>query len=147
MKFKGTLEIKKSLQLVTELFIDPTYMGEYQDGFVRKELVSGSPGEVGTISNLYYSQNGRDLELTETITSNELPHSFEASYHHIHMDNTMKCNFTELDENKTRYDYEFEYTRINWIMPRLMAILFPGVYRRQGEKWMVNFKNFVENYE
>jgi hypothetical protein len=26
----------------------------------------------------------------------------------------------------------------------LMAILFPGIYRKQGEKWMKQFKEFVE---
>ena len=51
--------------------------------------------------------------LTETVTENNLPNSFEASYYHNHMDNTMKCTFTEINENQTRYEYEFEYTRIN----------------------------------
>ena len=68
----------------------------------------------------------------------------EAFYHHRHMDNTMKCNFVPLDEGRTRYEYEFEYTRINWVIPKLMAILFPSVYRKQGEKWMRQFKEFVE---
>ena len=56
----------------------------------------------------------------------------------------MKCNFVALNDNQTRYEYEFEYTRINWLMPKLMAILFPGVYRKQGEKWMKQFKQFAE---
>ena len=82
--------------------------------------------------------------LTETVTENNLPNSFEASYYHKHMDNTMKCTFTEINENQTRYEYEFEYTRINWFLPKLMAILFPSMYRKQGEKWMQQFKVFAE---
>lgn len=93
---------------------------------------------------MYYDDGKRKMELTETITSNNLPDSFEAFYHHKHMDNTMKCNFTALDENSTRYDYEFEYTRIDWVMPKLMAVLFPGMYRKHGDKWMQQFKEFVE---
>ena len=84
------------------------------------------------------------MVLTETITSNQLPDSFEATYHHKHMDNTMKCTFKALGDNKTRFEYEYEYTRINWIMPKLLAILFPGMYRKQGEKWMQQFKESVE---
>ncbi len=145
MKFKGYVDINKPISKVTELFADPQYLGKYQDGFVRKELVSGSPGQDGAIAKMYYKYGKRDMELTETITANRLPNSFDASYHHQHMDNTMKCTFKELSENETRYEYEFEYTRINWIMPRLMAILFPGMYRKQGEKWMNNFKEFVES--
>lgn len=144
MKFKGSVDINKSREEVVKFFVDPAYLGEYQDGFVRKELVEGEPGKDGTVSNMYYKYGSRDMELTETIKSNQLPESFEAFYHHIHMDNFMRCKFIELDRNRTRYEYEFEYTRINWIMPKLIAILFPGMYRKQGEKWMRQFKEFVE---
>ena len=93
---------------------------------------------------MYYKFGKGEMELTETITSNRLPNSFESSYHHKHMDNTMKCNFIALSDNETRYEYEYEYTRINWVMPKLIAILFPGMYRKQGEKWLNNFKVFAE---
>lgn len=144
MKFKGHVDVKKSRDEVVKFFADPAYLGEYQDGFVSKELVEGEAGHDGAISKMMYKQGGREMELTETILANKLPDSFEASYHHIHMDNFMRCKFTELDRNLTRYEYEFEYTRINWFMPKLMAILFPGMYRKQGEKWMRQFKEFVE---
>lgn len=29
-------------------------------------------------------------------------------------------------------------------MPKLMAILFPGIFKKQGEKWMRQFKEFAE---
>ncbi|MBT8235535.1 MAG: SRPBCC family protein [Bacteroidia bacterium] len=146
MKIKGSLEINKPQHIVAELFADPNYLKEYQDGFQRKELISGQRGQDGAVSKMYYAHGKRTMELTETITANLLPDSFKAFYHHKHMDNTMVCKFVPLGENKTRYEYEFEYTRINWIMPRLMAILFPSMYRKQGEKWMVQFKEFVESY-
>ena len=144
MKFIGYVDINQSQTKVAELFADPQYLGEYQEGFQRKELVEGEAGQVGAVSKLYYKYGKREMELTETVTSNNLPNSFEAHYHHKHMDNTMKCNFIILNDNETRYEYEFEYTRINWFMPKLMAILFPSMYRKQGERWMQNFKNFAE---
>ncbi|KAA3611065.1 MAG: SRPBCC family protein [Calditrichaeota bacterium] len=144
MKIKGSIDISQPKSMVAKLFADPGNLKEYQDGFVKKELISGSEGQEGAVSKMYYSDGKRDMLLTETITSNRLPDSFEAFYHHEHMDNTMKCTFSSLSENQTRYDYEFEYTRINWVMPKLMAILFPGIYRKQGEKWMRQFKEFAE---
>ncbi len=144
MKYNGSIDINQPINKVTELFADPKNLKEYQDGFIRKELISGKEGDEGAVSKMYYKYGNRDMELTETITQNRLPDSFEASYHHKHMDNTMKCTFTALNDNQTRYQYEFEYTRINWIMPKLMAILFPSMYRKQGEKWMKQFKEFVE---
>ncbi len=143
MKFKGHQDINQPLEMVTALFADPQYLGEYQDGFVKKELTSGDAGQDGAISEMFYHQKGRDLHLTETIVSNKLPHSFEAFYHHKHMDNTMKCTFTALSENQTRYEYEFEYVRMT-LIPKLMGYLFPNMYKKQGEKWMKQFKEFVE---
>ncbi|NND31837.1 MAG: hypothetical protein HKN76_04545 [Saprospiraceae bacterium] len=57
----------------------------------------------------------------------------------------MKCKFTEINDNRTRYDYEFEYVRFSGFMPKLIATLFPGMYRKQGEKWLQQFKTFVES--
>ncbi len=144
MKHKGSIDINQSLNKVAELFADPENLKEYQDGFLKKELISGKKGEVGAVSKMFYKHGNHDMELVETITKNELPYSFEASYHHKHMDNTMKCNFVTLSDNKTRYEFEYEYTRINWVMPKLMAILFPGMYRKPAEKWLRQFKEFAE---
>jgi hypothetical protein len=144
MKFKGSIEIDKPQEVVSSFFINPDYLGEYQEGFLRKELVSGNAGEKGAISKMYYAMGKREMELTETVIANNLPNVFEGHYHHKHMDNTMKCTFTALEPNKTLYESEIEYTRINWVMPRLMAILFPGMYKKPAQRWLNNFKAFVE---
>lgn len=145
MVIKGSIDIKKPRDRVAELFADPNNLKHYQDGFLRKELISGEAGQDEAVSKMFYKYGKREMELTETITKNQLPESFEAFYHHKHMDNTMKCTFEWLGTNETRYNYEIEYTRINWVMPRLMAILSPGVFRKQVEKWMKQFKEFAEN--
>ena len=144
MIFKGSIFINKPQELVAKLFADPANLKEYQDGFQSKELVSGIEGKEGAVSKMYFDDGKRKMILTETITKNNLPDSFEAFYHHKHMDNTMKVQFIPLDENTTRYDYEFEYTRISWVMPKIMMHLFPGLFKKQGDKWMRQFKEFVE---
>lgn len=144
MKHQGTLIIDKPRETVVAIFMNPDYNSQYQDGFVKKELVKGMANQEKAISKMYYKYGNRDMILTETVVRNALPNSFEAFYHHKHMDNTMKCTFTEIAPGKTRYNYEYEYTRIDWFMPKLMAILFPGIYRKQGDKWMRQFKEFVE---
>ncbi len=144
MKYRGSVDINKPREEVVNLFADPINLKEYQDGFVKKELVSGKQGEDGAVSKMYYTYGKRDMVLTETITANRLPDSFESHYHHMHMDNTMKCHFIALNDKQTRYEYEFDYTRINWLMPKLMALIFPGMYRKQVEKWMKQFKEFAE---
>lgn len=144
MKFKGEIKIDRPVELVSKLFVDPNHIGKYQEGFIKKELQKGVQGTPGAISKLYYQNGKHQMELTETIVANELPFFFEAFYSHKHMDNTMKCEFEALGENKTLYKTYVEYTRIDWVLPRLMALLFPGMFKRPARKWMENFKRFVE---
>lgn len=144
MKFSGSIDINQSQEKVAKFFADPTYLKEYQEGFEKKELLEGEAGKDGAVSKMYYKNGNHEMVLTETIIKNELPHSFEAFYHHKHMDNTMKCTFTQLEDGSTRYETDVEYTRIDWVMPRLIAILFPGMYKKPAQRWMENFKNFVE---
>ncbi len=144
MKFTCTVEIARPRDEVVALFQDPTKLGEYQKDFLRKELVSGSEWEEGAVSRLYYKFGKREMELTETIVSNTLPEAFLGAYHHMHMDNTMRSVFTELDEGRTRYDAEVEYTEFRGFMPKLMSFLFPGLFKKQVQKWLNNFKEYAE---
>lgn len=146
IKHKGFVEIDRPIALVMELFLQPDGRKAYQDGFVKAELQSGQAGEAGAVSKLYYTYGTKDMVLTETIIRNNLPDAFEAFYHHKHMDNTMKCRFEALSSTRTKYEYAFEYTRMNWLIPKLTALLLPGMYRKQGDKWMQQFKTFVEQH-
>ncbi|WP_420317099.1 SRPBCC family protein [Ekhidna sp.] len=145
MKFEGHIDINKPIDMVAKYFADPKYLGEYQEGFEKKVLEEGEKGQDGAVSKMYYKNEKYEMVLTETIISNKLPNSFEAFYHHKHMDNTMKCEFRALSENETRYQVFVEYTRIDWFMPKLISILFPGMYKKPARKWMENFKRFVES--
>ncbi len=144
MKFTGSIDINQPLHVVADLFADPNNLSEYQDGFIRRELVSGAVGEDDAVSRLYYMNRGREMELTETVVANCLPNSFEAHYHHKHMDNTLKTTFTAIGENRTRYDTDGEYLAFRGLVPRLMARLFPGVFAKQAQRWLDNFKRYAE---
>lgn len=144
MRFTGSIDIDRPRDVVAALFADPANLVHVQEGFVRKDHVSGTPGQPGAVARLHYRFGGRDMELTERITSNRLPESFEAVYEHPHMDNTLRATFTDLGGGRTRYATEVEYTRIAWVVPRLLAALFPGMFRSRGEKWMRAFKEFAE---
>lgn len=144
MKFNCTVIVDKPLEMVAGYFADPAYLGEYQEGFISKELLEGNPGEEGSKSLFTYKQGKGVMKLTETIVENDLPHKFVGHYHHTHMDNTMICRFTALDENRTQYDTEIHYTAFRGFLPKIMAWLFPGLFKKQVMKWLENFKEFVE---
>lgn len=145
MKFTSVVDIEQPIDKVAAFFADPQNLKYYQEGFQSKELISGIPGEEGAVSKMYYEWGKRKLELEETVISNQLPHEFFAKYHHEHMDNTMKSCFVKLSDASTRYQAEIEYTAFRGFMPKVIAKLFPGVYKRQVQKWLNNFKEYVES--
>ncbi len=145
MKFICSVVINKPQQEVADFFADPTYLKEYQEGFQKKELISGNTGEVGAVSMLYYQNGKRKMELKETVLKNELPNEFLAEYFHTHTENTMKSSFTALGENETRYDAEIHYTKFKGAIVKIMAFLFPSFFKKQVQKWLSNFKTFLES--
>lgn len=144
MKYNGSIQINKPIDLVTQLFADPENLKRYQDGFVKKIPVSGTPGTHGAVSEMHYLNRGREMVLIETIVENHLPDRFVATYSHPMMDNTLRTTFSVISIDQTRYDIDVEYTAINGVVPRMMAFFMPGMFTRQGKVWMENFKRFVE---
>jgi hypothetical protein len=144
MNFTSTVIINKPKEMVANYFANPEYLTEYQEGFQKKELVSGEAGKVNAVSNLFYASGKRKMMLTETIVVNNLPDEFMAQYHHKFTDNTMKSTFTSIDENQTRYDAEIHYTAFRGFMVNTMAFLAPKFFKKQVDKWLLNFKTFLE---
>lgn len=130
--------------MVAELFASPDFLGEYQDGFIRKDLISGEVGQVDTISKMYYKMGRGEMELTETVLKNDLPDVFSAFYFHKHTENTMQSSFIAINENTTKYEAEINYTAFKGIMVNIMKFLFPSMFKKQVQKWLDNFKVFVE---
>jgi len=144
MKFGSEIIINCPQEKAAALWADPQYFAEHQDGFLRKKLIEGEAGEVGAVSEIFFKQGKGEMKLTETVVANNLPHSFEAFYHHKHMDNTLITSFTKINDEQTRYAFEGEYVAVRGFMPKLMMYLVPSMFRKQPEKWMVNFKRFAE---
>lgn len=144
MKFTCTVHINKSQQTVADFFANSDYLGEYQEGFQKKELISGEPWKEGAISKLYYQNGKRKMELRETVLINNLPNEFLAEYFHTHTENTMKSTFIAVSQDETRYDAEIHYTKFKGAIVKVMAFLFPSFFKKQVQKWLTNFKHFVE---
>ena len=144
MQFSCTVEIDQPIDRVVELFDDPANRHHWQDGYVGSEHLSGTPREPGAKARLHFLNGNREMELIETITVRNVPHEFRGLYEHEHMVNTMTHRFTSLEAHKTRWDAEIEYTKFIGVMPKLMATLMPGMFRKQTQKWLDQFKAFAE---
>ncbi len=144
MKFTCSVIINKPKAMVAKLFANPKFLGEYQDGFIRKDLISGDVNKEKTVSKMYYKMGKGEMELTETILKNDLPNSFSAFYFHKHTENTMTSIFSAIDDTTTKYAAEVNYTAFKGFIVKVMKLLFPSMFKKQVQKWLNNFKVFVE---
>lgn len=143
-KFTCEIHIERPRELVVEVFSNEEHFPNFQEGFQKIERLEGAPGEQGSTAMVYYQMRGSDVVLKETILQNNLPFNFAASYHHKHMDNHMVSRFDELGDGTTLYTAEVEYTAIRGFMPTLISWIYPGFFKKQVEKWMQDFKAYLE---
>ena len=143
MKFICTVEIDKPKAEIVELFNNDTYLKDWQKGFVSKELISGVAGEKDAVSRIIFHNKKNVIELKETILNTDINEKY-ALYEHIYMTNTMKTNFIAVDANHTKINTEINYTKFNGLMPKLMAMLMPGMFRKQTQQMLDDFKAFAE---
>ncbi len=145
MKFKCSVTINLPRKRVVELFNNPENLKEWQDGFYSFQPLEGEPEAIGSKSKLVYlmGKKKQRMELIETILENDLPDRFKGQYYHEHVTNTMLNTFTDLGD-KTRYDAEVHYTEFRGFIIRIMVKIIPGMFKKQVQKWMDQFKDFCE---
>jgi uncharacterized membrane protein len=146
MKYTCSIEINLPIDRVVALWSNEAYFNQWQDGFQSIENIEGVAGKVGTKSKISLNDGNRKMVLIETIITNNLPKEKKAEYEHIHMTNTQSSRFEKIDENKTLYISEVEYTKFNGFAPKVIAKLFPSMFKKQSKKWMNQFKAFAENH-
>ena len=143
MKYSCSIEINAPIDKVIRLWENEEHFKEWQEGFESIEHLEGTPHTKGAKSRIVLNQKVR-IELLETIISIDLPNEKIALYEHIHMTNTQASRFESLANGNTLYISEVEYTKFNGFMIKMMANFFPSKFKEQSQKWMEEFKLFVE---
>lgn len=144
MTFDCSILIQKPIDTILSLYTNDDNLKHWQDGFSSITLLEGNKGAVDAKSRFVYQQNKRTLELIETILVNNLPEEKLALYQHKHMENTMRTSFHSVDEQTTKMLVTITYTKFIGFLPKLMAKLFPNMFKKQVDTWLHNFKIFVE---
>jgi uncharacterized membrane protein len=143
MKYSSEIEINRPIDRVIELFDNPDNMGKWMEGLQSFEPISGTPGQPDAKSRLKFKMGKREIEMIETITSRNLPDEFSGTYEAKGVYNIIKNRFVKLSDTKTKYITENEF-RFNGFM-KLIAFLMPGAFKKQSDKYLTDFKTFVES--
>ncbi|CAM3821090.1 SRPBCC family protein [Tsukamurella ocularis] len=153
MKCTTSIEIALPLDRVAQLLSDPSHLPMWLRGMVVHEPLSGAHGEVGTVSRVVLESGKQTMELTETVTRREPADlstiragtvvRFEREIEGAGMWNAARERLSEAGPGRTRWDSENEYRFRNPLL-RLMALVLPGVFRKQQLQHMEDFKAFAE---
>lgn len=143
MIYSNEVVIDKPVEKVTALFVNPDNLQYWQEGFISHETNEGTPGRQGSRSTLKYKMGKREVEMTETIEVDDLPEEYTAIYETRGVWNRQVNQFQAIGENQTKYVSISEF-KFSGFMMKLFGLLMPGAFKKQSQKYLDDFKKFVE---
>lgn len=143
MKYSTEVIVNLPLTKVIPLFDSEENLFKWQPELISLEHLSGDKGEVGAKSMLRYKMGKREIEMVETITVKDLPKEFSATYEANGVWNEVRNYFEELEGGKTRWYTENDF-RFSGFM-KIIALLMPGSFKKQSQKYLDQFKAFAES--
>lgn len=141
MKYQCSIVIERPRADLIPLFEDTDRMGEWQDGFISFDHMSGEPGSAGSKAQIMYQMGKRKIEMIETMESYNLPDEMVAIYEADKVWNRNVNRFIDLGD-KTRWEADCEFQCGGFV--KLLSIVMPGMFRKQTNKMMSDFKRFAE---
>lgn len=143
MKTKNEITIDADHQAVWQMFDNAGNMSKWQPTLKSFTHKSGPSGQPGSVAELVYEENGREIVMTETMTEKRKP-DFMAGIYDSNFGKAIIVNhFAALDENKTQWvvyaNHQFKG------MMKLMSIFMRKSICRRTEEDMQRFKLLVES--
>ncbi|GAB5409900.1 MAG: hypothetical protein BalsKO_22650 [Balneolaceae bacterium] len=143
MKYIAQIEIERPINEVVSLFDNPENYRFWMEGLLSLELMEGATGQVGAKSLFKFKMGKREMEMTEAVLVRDLPQEYVVQYNAKGVSNSVKSRFSAIDGQKTLYITENEFEFSGFM--KVIAFLMPGSFKKQSQKYLTDFKNFVEN--
>lgn len=145
MKYTIDIEIEKPIEKVIQLFDNPDNLKKWMEGLQSFEHISGTPGQPGAKSRLFFKMGSREIEMIETVTVRNLPDEYSGTYDAKGVFNIVKNKFEKLTDSRTKYITENEFQFKGFM--KIIAFLMPGAFKKQSFKYLQDFKNFAESQD
>lgn len=142
MKYNCEITINAPINKVIELFDNPDNLPKWQPGFISMDHIKGDYGKPGSQYRMKYQMGKREIEMIETVIERNLPKMFSATYEAKGVWNKVENEFHEIEGNQTKYIATHEFKMSGFM--KFMALILPGMFKKQSQKYMVLFKEFVE---
>jgi hypothetical protein len=142
MKYTIEIEIEQPRDVVSELIGDLETRKTWQPDLLEIEPLEGEPGREGSTALLKYRMGKAVLEMKETVEENRLPDRFSCTYQADKVWNRVENHFEDAANGGTLWRFTSEF-RFSGFM-KFMAMILPGMFRKQSLKYMTQFKDFAE---
>jgi carbon monoxide dehydrogenase subunit G len=142
MKFYNEVEINQPIEKIISLLEDPSSFPKWYPGFTSMEPIDGPLGQEGSTALWKFKTAGIKVELIERITKRNLPHELHFTYTGKGLVNIQENYFTTTGVNGTKWILTSEYSFTG--ATKLFAWMMPGIFKKQTQKFLEQFKAFAE---
>jgi hypothetical protein len=143
MKAKFEVIVDADRNAVWDAFDNPDNISRWQPALKSFTHKSGTPGEVGAITELVYDENGRELVISEIITERRQP-DFMAGIYTTKGSKSLIVNYFEtVEDDKTRWISHASHSFSGFM--KLVSPFVRKAIRSRTENDMQRFKLLVES--
>lgn len=146
IKPKATYECEIMVQKTTNeswaVLQDPEKLPKWLPGFQKMEHISGTPGTVGAVSNVYFDNDGQSMSIKETITDIVPNKSISMLYESDFMNMEYQLNLTSID-GKTKIN-SITTAKGNGIISKSIMALMGSSLKEQEDTNLSNLKKTIE---
>ena len=143
MKAKFEVIVNADRSTVWDAFDNPDNISKWQATLKSITHKSGTPGEIGAITELVYDEDGRELVMTETITERRQP-AFMAGIYTTKGSKSLIVNYFEtVGDDKTRWVSHANHNFSGFM--KLASLFIRKTICDRTENDMQRFKLFVES--
>lgn len=121
---------------------DQEKLSKWLTGFHRIEHISGTPGTVGAVSNVYFDNNGQEASIQETITDIVPNESISMTYESDFMDMNYKMTMSDIN-GKTKISTNTT-TAGNGIISKSIIAFIGNSIKAQEEENLDRLKETIE---
>ena len=140
--YECTIMVNKPLAEAWAVSQDEEKMSDWLNGFQKIEPVSGTPGEVGSVSDVYFVEDGQEMVIRETITDIKPMESISMLFTSDFMDMDYKL-VMESVAGKTKISTNTVCEGNGWVSKSLVALM-GGFIKSQEETNLMNLKKTIE---
>lgn len=134
--------VEKPMKEAWAVTQDKTKLKDWLEGFQKVEHISGTPGTIGAVSNVYFNTDGQQMVIEETITGFVPNKSISMSFGSDFMNMDYQLSMSR-QEGKTKISSSTIAVGNGMFSKSIMVLLSTSI-RAEEEKNLSNLKRVIE---